>query len=333
MTAKDSSRCGQRLILLLLLAATLAVKADAGPRIEVRHGGTQLAIELSPELRRDADGGPWGAWLHTALRASSTATGRYPRRRVRVELRAAPSSHRTIAFGQVRRERPPRIVFWVDPEADLTSLRADWRSYHEFAHLLIPFPGNRDIWFTEGFASYYQYLLQSRAGLITERDAWTRLLAGFRRGVRDPAGRGRTLRALSPDMWREDAFRRVYWTGAAFFLRVDVRLRAKSGGQHSLDRTLARFHECCLRTGRRWRAAELIERLGSLSIASIWREEYERIIDQPAEPDIDPVLRQLGIDNTGTSPVFSDAVEARRLRHAIAGPRAARADQESEAVP
>lgn len=315
--------------LLVLLLAVLVSPAASGTGVEVRDGGTQLAIELDPALRRDANGDPWREWMRTALQAAATATGDYPRERIVVDLRAAPSAHRTIAFGQIRRERPPRIVFWVDPEADLDSLRADWRSYHEFAHLLIPFPGNRDIWFTEGFASYYQYILQSRAGLITAREAWTRLMAGFRRGVRDPAGRGRSLRELSPAMWREDAFRRVYWTGAAFFLRVDVRLRVESGGAQSLDRALARFHDCCLGDQRRWRAADLVERLGQLSIASIWRDEYRRMIDQPAEPDLGPVLALLGISAGKTSPVFSEAPAERMLRQAIAGPHDTGRDQES----
>lgn len=317
----------------MLTMAGLAFPKAEGAEIEIRQGGTQLGIELGPGLGRDVDGDPWRDWMRTALRAAATATGRVPRRRIVVDLRAAPSSHRTIAFGQVRRERPPRIILWVDPEADLEALKSDWRGYHELAHLLIPFPGNRDIWFTEGFASYYQYLLQSRAGLISEPEAWTRLLAGFRRGIQDPSGRGRTLRNLSPDMWRDDAFRRVYWTGAAFFLRVDVRLRVESDGEHSLDRALARFHECCLDTDRRWRAAELVERLGMLSIASIWREEYRRTIDQPAEPEIEPALARLGIVSDRTSTIFSEFPEARQLRQAIAGRRTERPDQESGGLP
>lgn len=293
----------------------------AGALAPIRSGDVELVIDADHGLEADARGGPWRPWLESTLEAARSVTGRFPRERVIIDLRSTGESTRAIAFGQIRRGRPPRIRFWVAPDADLEALRSDWRTYHEFAHLLIPFPGNRDIWFTEGLASYYQYLLQSRVGVIPERAAWEELLSGFERGRRDRAGRGRTLRELSPRMWRERAFKRVYWTGAAFFLRVDTRLRTHGNGEHSLDRALARFHECCLDADRRWNARELVERLGELSVASIWREEYQRTIDARAEPDAGPALHRLGIDTRRSSPRFSDAPAERALRRAIAGPR------------
>ncbi|MEX0916367.1 MAG: hypothetical protein WDZ60_10760, partial [Wenzhouxiangellaceae bacterium] len=208
---------------------------SAAQEHRLRIDGIDLMVEMDPDLQAGEDGHPWTEWLANTLRAATTVTGGFPREGVRIQLQSTSRSSSAIAFGQVRRSRPPRLRFYVAPDASLAGLNADWRGYHEFAHLLIPFPGNDDIWFTEGFASYYQYLLQSRAGVITERKAWHELLDGFERGERDRSGRGRTLRSLSPDMWRERAHKRVYWTGAAFFLRVDTRLRTESGGRHSLD--------------------------------------------------------------------------------------------------
>lgn len=310
----------------LLCSLLLAFGFAHGPRTAhgvepVRLGGVELIIEAAPELVSDGSGDRWRSWLESSLQAARTVTGDFPRSSVRIDLRAARDANDAIAFGQIRRGHPPRIRFWVSPDAGLEALRADWRGYHEFAHLLIPFPGNDDIWFTEGLASYYQYLLQSRSGLISEQQAWTKLLAGFDRGRRDPSGRGRTLRDLSPDMWRQRAFRRVYWTGAAFFLRVDTRLRRESDGAHSLDSALAAFHRCCIQDRRRWNAEQLVERLGQLSIASIWHEEYRRTIDAPAEPMIDAALRRLGIDEGADPARFTGGAPERRLREAIAARR------------
>jgi len=307
----------------LTLIAALALPPSVQATAPIRAGGVELVIQAESALQGDPAGTPWREWLLTSLDAARLATGDFPRQRVIIDLRAAPGASHAIAFGQIRRGQPPRIRFWVSPGADLASLRSDWRSYHEFAHLLIPFPGNRDIWFTEGLASYYQYILQSRAGLISERAAWERLLAGFRRGMGDAAGRGRTLRQLSPEMWRERAFKRVYWTGAAFFLRVDTRVRTDSRGKPWLDRALARFHDCCLADQRRWNAYQLVERLGALSIPSIWAEEYRRSIDARAEPDIGEALALLGIELGASGSRFDPAPEASDLRNAIAGPRRA----------
>jgi len=275
----------------------LPVAAATEDKIQV--GNVELTIRYDADLSMHDGGAHWRDWLATSLRAAKTVTGGYPRDRVRIDLESASRPSGAVAFGQVRRGATPRIRFYVNPDADLESLNADWRGYHEFAHLLIPFPGNDDIWFTEGFASYYQYLLQARAGVVRPRDAWQNLIDGFERGRRDPNGRGRSLRMLSPNMWRERAYRRVYWTGAAFFLRVDTRLRTASGGRQSLDQVLADFHECCLNQRRRWNARRLVETFGRLSDPEIWREEYRRTLEASAVPEMDAALNALGIEVRG----------------------------------
>ncbi|MGK7295145.1 MAG: hypothetical protein ACNS61_04840 [Candidatus Wenzhouxiangella sp. M2_3B_020] len=307
----------------LAVLSAVPVVANASRTLDLRAAGVELVVSLDDELRADANGEPWRQWLRTGIAAAHTVTGGFPRDRVLVDLRATSRGSSSVAFGQIRRSRPPRVRFWVSPTATLAELNADWRSYHEFAHLLIPFPGNRDIWFTEGLASYYQYLLQSRADLIPSEQAWRQLLAGFERGVRDRAGRGRTLRSLSPDMWRERAFKRVYWTGAAFFLRVDVRLRTESGGRHSLDRALAAFHRCCIDDDRDWSARALIDTLGHHSVERIWRQEYRATIDRVAVPRAAAALDLLGIRAEGDRVVFGQRPDQFALRRAIAGSRPA----------
>ena len=307
--------------LLLVLALACMDCAGAAETHQLRVGDIDLMVEFDSEIRAADDGRPWTDWLVHTLQATSTVTGAFPSAGVRIKLRSTSRSSRPITFGQVQRSQPPQIRFYVSPDATLEALTGDWRGYHEFAHLLIPFPGNDDIWFTEGFASYYQYLLQSRAGVISQRQAWAELLAGFRRGETDRSGRGRTLRSLSPDMWDERAYRRVYWTGAAFFLRVDSRLRTESRGRHSLDSALAKFHQCCMTDQRRWNARQLVEALGEVSIAEIWRQEYLRTINVVAEPRYAEALESLGIQRRGGRLLFDDSESTAALRNAIAGAR------------
>ena len=295
--------------------------ACAGDTHRLHVGSVELMVEMGDDLRAGENGAPWREWLTTSLRATQTVTGSFPLENIRIKLRSTSRSSNAIAFGQVRRSLPPQLHFYVSPDASLEALNADWRGYHEFAHLLIPFPGNDDIWFTEGFASYYQYLLQSRAGVISQQRAWKELLDGFTRGESDRSGRGQTLRKLSPKMWDKRAYRRVYWTGAAFFLRVDIRLRTETGGRHSLDRALAAFHDCCLDRHQRWSAERLIDTLGALSVPEIWQQEYRRTIDAPAEPRYREALVHLGISRSWRGLQLEDSPRARALRKAIAGVR------------
>ena len=305
---------------LVLMIACINCTLEAGTH-EMRVGEVGLLVEMDEKIRASDDGYPWTDWLAKTLQAASTITGTFPRDNVRIKLRASSGSSSPISFGQVRRSDPLELRFYVSPGATLQGLTGDWRGYHEFAHLLIPFPGNDDIWFTEGFASYYQYLLQSRAGVISQREAWQELMDGFARGESDRSGRNRSLRNLSPDMWRERAYKRVYWTGAAFFLRVDVRLRTESGGTHSLDSALAAFHACCLYSRTRWNARQLVDALGDNSIPEIWRQEYLRTINAPAVPRYAEALDRLGIQGNRSNLRFDDDAAIKALRTAIAGGR------------
>ncbi len=303
------------------LAALLLSVPLAAAEQRVQLNDTELLVEIDRRLPVRQDGAPWLQWLHSSLQAAHGLTGGYPPERVQIRLHATQSSGPPVSFGQVRRSTPPQIHFYVNPDADLAELQDDWRGYHEFAHLLIPFPGNDDIWFSEGFASYYQYVLQSRVGHIDPDDAWRKLAAGFQRGVDDPRGRGRSLRKLSPNMWQERAYRRVYWTGAAFFLRVDTRLRQASNGEHSIDTALAAFHACCMNSRRRWDAASLVQALGELSLPAIWQDEYRATVRAIARPEYAPAFAALGIERAGSTLRFSSDPEAVALREAIAGPR------------
>jgi hypothetical protein len=309
-------RCAAATLALAVLSAPLAAADERAP-IEV--AGATIHLD---EARMPAIGArqTWTDWLRTGAESVASISGRFPLDEFRVWLQPT-SRNSAIAFGRVKRREPPIIVFDVRPDASLTELEADWRGYHEMAHLLIPFPGNRDIWFTEGLASYYQYLLMARAGVISVEAAWRELALGFRRGLDDPAGAGTSLRRLSPRMWDEHAFKRVYWTGAAYFLRVDTRLRTETGGRLSVDHALAGFQRCCLRapSRERWSAEALIEALGRFGRADIWRQEYERMIDAPARPDIGRAFERLGVRLEPDGRIgFDDREPAERLREAIA---------------
>jgi hypothetical protein len=276
----------------------------------------EIELEVDPQLHgAEVD---WRPWLEQVAASVAAVGDGFPVPRVKVVLHLNEGSE-PVGFGWVRRDSPPEVHMRVSPEASLDGLLDDWHAYHEFAHLLLPFAGNRDIWFAEGLASYYQYFLQARAGVIDADEAWRRLTAGFQRGFDDPAGRGQRLSRLSPRMWRTQAFRRVYWTGAAFFLRVDHRLREASRNTQSLDTTLAAFADCCIDDGATtWTAESLIERLGALSLPEVWREEYERAIRTSARPEFGSAGHRLGLDVVDERLRLVDGPAQRAWRQAIA---------------
>jgi predicted metalloprotease with PDZ domain len=57
---------------------------------------------------------------------------------------------------------------------DADDLRADWVLAHELFHLGVPsMPGGA--WLDEGLATYYEPVLRTRAGLVSEMATWTEL--------------------------------------------------------------------------------------------------------------------------------------------------------------
>lgn len=311
---------GRTLTAIALWIALILDVAASPNGISIDSEDLRLKVEFDRRVVHDGRGEPWLEWSRLLTDSIRTVTTTFPVTALKVELIAAHRANSAIRFGQVRRSRPPRIRFFVQPRATAAELSDDWRGFHEFAHLLIPFPGKDDIWFTEGLASYYQHLLQARVGVIAPETAWQRLYQGFERGRRDRNGRGQTLRKLSKRMWQERAFRRVYWTGAAYFLRVDTRLRTETRGRHSLDHSLATFQHCCRSAHDHWDAEELIEALGRISVARIWQEEYRRMIDQPAEPVFEQTFERLGITISAEGLRFDPQTEAAALRRAWISP-------------
>lgn len=310
--------CRALIVVPTILVAVASVRASNESHDRFEIGDTVFHWQ-APKAARTGVTSPWVQWLAASARPVAAISGRFPVEEVFVRLETDRRSN-AIGFGRIKRRGTPTITFTVHPDASVDELLDDWRGYHEMAHLLIPFPGNRDIWFAEGLASYFQYFLMARAGRLSTEAAWRELAGGFLRGVNDRSGRGQSLRSLAPRMWRQNAFKRVYWTGAAYFLRVDTRLRTESDGRLSVDRALASFQECCRRDAinGQWSAERLIEQLGQAGRADIWREEYERMIDTPAVPIFRPALERVGVSIGPEGQIrFDDRPEAVRMRVAI----------------
>ena len=217
-------------------------------------------------------------WLGSVGDSVTLVHGSLPRTPIRIEVTAwsgarygsYPETAAAVPFARVKRREPQGVEFFVDPARSLPEYIADWTAYHELSHLFIPYPGQADAWFSEGLASYYQNVLQYRAGLLTEPQAWQKLYDGFERGRNDDGNGRLTLGELTPRMREKRAFMRVYWTGALYFLEADLELRARTGGHKSLDSILAAFGDCCLGQRRRWNGKAIAAEFDRLAGADIF---------------------------------------------------------------
>jgi hypothetical protein len=235
-------------------------------------------------------------WLGTVGEAMTLLHGSLPRERIRMELTAYGTSGEAVPFGRVKRNEPQGVEFFVNPARPLSDFVTDWTAYHELSHLFIPYPGRPDVWFSEGLATYYQNVLQYRAGLLTEPQAWQKLYEGFERGRADDRDGDLTLGQLSPRMRQRRAYMRVYWSGTLYFLEADIALRSNASAAMTMDDVLKAFGDCCLHRERRWDGAAIAAEFDRIAGVDVFLTLYQRYEATRALPDYLPHLRAAGVD-------------------------------------
>nr|WP_240946344.1 hypothetical protein [Pseudomaricurvus alkylphenolicus] len=279
--------------LIWLLHASLAVASGsilvAGSEFNLSWRGS-FSISEQDKLK---------LWLQHAGETAAGLYGELPRNPIRIVVQRSTGSGGPVPFGQVIRRDLQGVRFYVNPQYPLESFTADWTAVHELVHLFIPYPGEEDIWLSEGLATYYQNVLQARAGVISERRAWQKLYEGFGRGERDDGYGHLSLQALSPRMRETGSFMRVYWSGTAFFLEADVLLRERVGGGWSLDRVVQGFVGCCLERRYIRDGLGLMSAFDGVVGEAVFVPLYLRYRELFAQPDMGPLLGRLGVSVVG----------------------------------
>ena len=253
--------------------------------IERGQGRLHVAIDAGVDaMQRDT----LQRWLERVGGAAMSAYGRLPLDDVQVLVIPVGAQSEPVVFGQSTRGQGNGVTLFVDPAQGARAFDRDWVAVHEFSHLFHPHLGARGAWLAEGLATYWQNVLRARGGLLTPRRAWAELADGFARGAQDTRAQARDLEDASAAMERDHDFTRIYWSGTAYWLDVDLALRR--AGRTSLDEVLQRFDACCLPSERAWAPQAFVEKLDALAgtdvFARRWRE-YRVLTHFPAVAQLD----------------------------------------------
>lgn len=257
-------------------------------------------------------------WMRQSLDAASRGYGRLPLRFAQVMLLAAPGAggRRGVGFGQSLRGQGNAVHLLVDPARPLQDLSADWTAVHEFAHWAHPYLADGGAWLAEGLASYWQNVLRARAGQLSDAEAWEQLLAGFERG-RSTMPAEISLAELSEDMHTRGAYYAVYWSGAAYWLQVDVELRRASGGRLSVDLALERFAACCLQPRREWAPHAFVARLDALLGSDVFLPRWREYAARRGFPPLQALQDELGLALSADGKLRLREAPAASVRDAI----------------
>jgi len=240
-------------------------------------------------------------WVTHVADSLKNYLGEFPAPKVQVVLLENSRFARgPVPWGEVNRGGGFGIRFVVNSGQNIDEFYSDWTASHEFAHLLMPKLRYEDSWMSEGLASYLQYLLMARGEQINQQEAWQELYEGLRRGSKGTESlNGETLKETMHNRrktgWRSGRTMRIYWSGAAYFLLADWKLRQKSQGTIGLAEVLKKFNLCCSESPKLWTGKEFALKLDSLSSSQIFSKLYKEVINSEEFPDYLPALEGLGI--------------------------------------
>ena len=276
---------------LALLAAPSRGEDSSGHLLE--RGGRKLEVQISteydPAMQQDLR-----QWIEFISDALLQVYGYWPRENWLITVApVSGASDDPIPWAQVHRDDVDSVEFFTNGKATSDELKQAWTGYHELAHLLIPYRGWGDAWFSEGLASYYQNILQARVGILTEQEMWQKLYEGYQRGLADTKFEGRELRVVSDKLRQDGGFMRVYWSGAWYFMVADARLRQQSRGRHNLDEALKKLNQCCADSAMS--VQDMVSKLDQLNRVLLFQPLYEQVIVSTEIPPFEPIFASMGI--------------------------------------
>jgi len=285
--------------------------------VPVQVPGADLRVGLmtgTPQMKSDAV----RDWIAQGATAITMAYGRFPL--PSPQLLVVPLGRGTrgpVPWGQVLRGGGTAAHIFIDQTRPIEEHRFDWTLIHELSHMLHPYMGNSGSWLAEGLASYYQNVLQSRIGTLTEKRAWEKLHEGFQRGI-SQTYRGVTLEEASSNRRRgRRQTMRVYWSGAAMALLADLSLR-KEG--LSLDYAMSEFQRCCLPAGNLWSTDEYMAKLDELTGTTVFTILHDKYLYADEFPDMQEAYKELGLSWNKRVLTFTQESAPKKLRSTIMSP-------------
>jgi hypothetical protein len=293
------------------------VAMGAFPTRTLNAGGTRLDVSVLAGTLRATPAGI-DRWLTAAVEANAALHGgRFPVPRVQVLVEPSRPGGEPVRFGQAHQAGGAAVHLFVSASAEDAALPGEWVTVHELTHLTLPWIDDVDVWFSEGFVTYYQEVLRARAGFLEPEAFWRALEEGFQRGRR--AGGGRPLLEESRSMRASHAYHRVYWAGAALAFRADLALRAATGGKRSLDDVMRLIAQPQFTSRLGWRGTDLLAAADEALGTRVLAPTVAPALAASAFPAVDDLYAQVGVRFEGGKVSLSSDPAQQALRASIHG--------------
>ncbi|MBS2038048.1 hypothetical protein JST97_23890 [bacterium] len=197
-----------------------------------------------------------------------------------------------VTFGQ----GDPYIRVQIPSRFSPAEIAGSWQLCHEMVHLAVPDMPYAHHWLEEGIATYVEPLIRLKMGDIRAQRVWLDLLEGLPKGIADVEAAG-----LDGDhRWGA-----TYWGGALFCLLVDVRLRAESHNQHTLQEAL-RGVVARGNISQSWTLSDFLDIADEAVHSQVLHQVHEEL-ERRAPINLDQLWGQLGVASSPRNPRFTAA--------------------------
>ncbi|HYR78920.1 MAG TPA: hypothetical protein VEO55_02890 [Candidatus Dormibacteraeota bacterium] len=309
------TRTDRIVIVIFAIAAIATIRADVPRAYAAEHAaetaklevaGGEVEVVFTPsdyKISRDAI----LAWIERSARAVSTYYGRFPVRRYRVTIFAAPARHgvmsgTTWGFGGAH----SRIILGVDTRQN--ELDSDWVMTHEMVHLAFPSVSRDHHWIEEGIATYVEPIARAEIGNYPVQQVWQDLIVGLPKGM--PANGDAGLD-------HTPTWGRMYWGGAMFCVLADVGIRRRTHNRYGLADALSGVLAAGGNIEAEWPLERALKAADDAVGAPVMTELYAQMKSAPVEPDLTALWKTLGVEERATGIAFNDAAPEASIRRAI----------------
>ena len=208
----------------------------------------------------------------------------------RVHFHRMAQGREPVPWAHTDKHNGRAVHFHVNTAYSWDAFNKDWTAPHELSHLMFPYLGRENMWFSEGIASYLQYQIMFANNIVTWKKATNKLQERFGAAAKNKHYDDMSIVQLTKIVFETGAFVRLYWGGAAYFLNVDKKLHNQK--QLRLNDVIKKYLECCV-FQRHHSAQAMMEKFNALSDSTIFTDTYSETVMQDGFPPTKNALNWL----------------------------------------
>ncbi len=165
-------------------------------------------------------------WLTEVVEGTQRTLGRF-QFDVHLHLHRRDNSSEPVPWANTWKWPYQSAHFHVDPSYPYEDFMADWTAPHEISHLALPYIGENNSWFAEGFASYMQYQIMMNMGILSKDEVkkrYNQKITKQRRYFQSD----NDMVSICRDLKKSHRYGPMYWGGACYFIQLDQELHKSS---------------------------------------------------------------------------------------------------------